>query len=95
MRVIKTKIVNVKINNNIKIIFIMTLTIFTILIILPFIFLEKDESFKNIFSVNSSSVAKESAITFPISGKVKLYRKSENKVEEMNLEDYIMGGSSK
>lgn len=34
---------------------------------------------------------KSSKITFPSNGKVKLYHRSEDRVEEIDLEEYVMG----
>jgi len=85
------KTTNIKINSSIKIIAIMTLIIFTILIILPLIFLKVGKESINIFNLNNENIVKSSEITFPINGKVKLYHKEEDSVEELDLEEYIMG----
>jgi len=85
------KTTNIKINSSIKIIAIMTLIIFTILIILPLIFLKVGKESINIFNLNNENIVKSSEITFPINGKVKLYHKEEDRVEELDLEEYIMG----
>ena len=91
MRVINMKIKNIKINSSMKIIAIMTLVIFTILIILPLIFLRVDKESINVFNLNNENIVKSTEILFPINGKVKLYHKEEDKVEELDLEDYIIG----
>ena len=91
MKIINMKTTNIKINSSIKIIAIMTLIIFTILIILPLIFLRVGKESINIFNLNNENIVKNSKITFPINGKVKLYHKEEDKVEELDLEEYIMG----
>ena len=91
MRVINMKIKNVKINSSIKIIAIMTLIIFTILITLPLIFLRVGKESINVFNLNNENIVKSLEITFPINGKVKLYHKEEDNVEELDLEEYIMG----
>ena len=91
MKIINMKTTNIKINSSIKVIAIMTLIIFTILIILPIIFLRVGKESINVFNLNNKNIVKSSEITFPINGKVKLYRKEENKVEELDLEEYIMG----
>ena len=85
------KTTNIKINSSIKIIAIMTLIIFTILIILPLIFLKVGKESINIFNLNNENIVKSSEITFHINGKVKLYHKEEDNVEELDLEEYIMG----
>lgn len=69
----------------------MTLIIFTILIILPLIFLRGDRNSINVFNLNNKNIVNSSKIIFPINGKVKLYHKQEDKVEELDLEEYIMG----
>lgn len=91
MRIINVKNIGVKFNNNIKIIAIMTVIIFTILIIMPLIFLKTGKDNNNSFNLNNENIVKNSGITFPIDGKVKLYRKEQDKVEELDLEEYIMG----
>ena len=91
MKIINMKTTNIKINSSIKIIIIMTLIIFTILIILPLIFLRVGKESINVFNLNNENIVKSSEITFPINGKVKLYHKEEDSVEELDLEEYIMG----
>lgn len=91
MKIISIRNTNIKINSNIKIIAIMTLIIFATLIVLPLMFLGKNNENFNIFNLDNKNIVKNSQITFPVNGKVKLYRKSEDKVEEIELEEYIMG----
>lgn len=91
MKIINMKATNIKINSNIKIIAIMTLIIFTILIILPLIVLRVGKDSINVFNLNNENIIKGSEIIFPINGKVKLYHKEEDNVEELDLEEYIMG----
>ncbi len=91
IKMIKIKATNMKINSNVKIIGIMTLIIFVMLIALPIIFLGEDKGINNIFKLNNSDMVKNSSLIFPANGKVKLYRKSENKVVDIDLEEYIMG----
>ena len=91
MKIINMKTTNIKINSSIKIIVIMTLIIFTILIILPLIFLRVGKESINVFNLNNENIVKSSEIIFPINGKVKLYHKEEDRVEELDLEEYIMG----
>ena len=85
------KITNIKIDSSIKIITIMTLIVFAILIVLPSIFLRVSKESINVFNLNNKNIVNSSEITFPISGKVKIYRKKEDKIEELDLEEYIMG----
>lgn len=91
MKIINIKPTNIKINSSIKIIAIMTLIIFTILIILPLIFLRVGKESISVFNLNNENIVKSSKIIFPINGKVKLYHKEDDKVEELDLEEYIMG----
>ena len=91
MKIINMKTTNIKFNSSIKIIAIMTLIIFTILIVLPLIFLRVGKESVNVFNLNNKNIVKSSEIIFPINGKVKLYHKEEDKVEELDLEEYIMG----
>lgn len=76
---------------NIKIIVSMTLIIIILLIVLPLMFLGMGRDSVDAFNLSNENITKNSQIAFPINGKVKLYHKSEDKVEEINLEDYIMG----
>lgn len=88
------KIINqirIRLGINAKIIIIMTLIIFAVLIILPLIILRGDEYSIGKFSLNNDNIVKNSKITFPSNGKVKLYHKKDGVVEELDLEDYIMG----
>lgn len=91
MKIINAKNIGIKFNNNIKIIAIITLIIFTILIVMPLIFLKTGKDSTNAFNLDNDNIVKNSGIIFPINGKVKLYHKSEDKVEELDLEEYIMG----
>lgn len=91
MRIINMKITNMKNNSSIKIIAIMTLIILTILIVLPLIFLRASKESIDVFNLNNSNIVKSSEIIFPINGKVKIYHKEEDKIEELDLEEYIMG----
>jgi stage II sporulation protein D len=88
---IKLRKMNIKVNNNIKIITIMTLIIFTILILLPVIFLRTGKESINVFNLNNENIIKASEITFPLNGKIRLYHREKDSVEELDLEDYIMG----
>lgn len=91
MKIINAKNIGIKFNNNIKIIAIMTSIIFTILIVMPLIFLKTGKDSTNAFNLDNENIVKNSGIIFPVNGKVKLYHKSEDKVEELELEEYIMG----
>lgn len=84
------KIVN-RIEKNIRLLIIMTLIIFAVLIILPLIILKGDGFSISKFNLDNKNIVKNSQITFPVNGKVKLYHKKNNTVEELDLEDYIMG----
>lgn len=88
---IKLRSLNIRVNDNIKTITIMTLIIFTTLILLPLFFLTEGKQSINVFNLNNENIVKSSEITFPLNGKVRLYHKEEDTVEELNLEDYIMG----
>ena len=91
MKIINIKNLNIRFNSSVKIIVIMTLIIFTILIVLPLVFLRVGKNSVNVFNLNSENIVKSSELTFPINGKVRLYHKEENNVEELDLEEYIMG----
>lgn len=92
MRRIDIKKINLKSGKDIKLVGIMTLFICALLIISPLIFLGIGEGHFNPFNLSNDSIVKNSTkITFPVNGKVKLYRKEKNTVEELNLEEYIMG----
>lgn len=91
MMKISLKSINPQIKNNIKYISIMTLIIFSILIILPLTVLSYDEEDINVFNLDSKNIVEDSKTYFPYNGKVKIYIKEENKVEEMDLEEYIIG----
>ncbi len=88
---IKLKGLNIRFNSNVKTIAVMTLIIFIILIILPLIFLNAGKGSLNVFNLSNENVVKSSEITFPTNGKVRLYHRNEDTVEELDLEDYIMG----
>src|SRR5471030_587009 len=91
MKIINVKATNIKFSNNIKIITIMTIIIFTILIILPLVFLNTSKDSLDVFNLNNKNITKSSEIVFPINGKVKLYHKEKDNVEELDLEEYIIG----
>jgi stage II sporulation protein D len=91
MKIINVRIRNIKIDRNMKIIAIMTIIICSILIVLPLIFLGGNKSNIGGFNLSNGAIVKSLGITFPTNGKVKLYRKEQDKVEEIDLEEYIMG----
>jgi stage II sporulation protein D len=91
MKIINVRTINGKLNSNIKMIVIMTLIIFTILIVMPLVFLKTGNEGINVFNLNNENIVKNSGITFPADGKVKLYHRDQDKVEELDLEEYIMG----
>lgn len=89
---IRPKRLNIKSNSNVKTIAIMTLIIFIILIILPLVFLRVGKENISMFNLNDENiVVKSSEVIFPANGKVKLYHTKDNTVEELDLEEYIMG----
>lgn len=88
---LKLKGLNIRFNSNIKTIAIMTLIIFIILITFPLIFLNISKDNINMFNLSAENIVKNSEITFPANGKVRLYHKNEDTVEEIDLEEYIMG----
>lgn len=80
------------INDNIRLILVMTIIIILMIILLPLVFLDKGvSSNSNKFELNNNNIIRSSAIEFPKDGKVKLYNSESNKVEEIDLEEYIMG----
>lgn len=87
----KLRRINIRVSENMKIIIIITIIIFTLLILLPVIFLSTGKESINVFNLNNENIIKSSEITFPLNGKVRLYHKEEDAVEELDLEDYIMG----
>lgn len=91
MKIINVRIRSIKIDRNMKIIAIMTIIICSILIVLPLIFLGGNKSNIGGFNLSNGAIVKSLGITFPTNGKVKLYRKEQDKVEEIDLEEYIMG----
>lgn len=92
MKIVPIKKIKFKIHKDIRIIITMTLFIFAVLIILPLTFLEVARDKINPFDLNNDNIVKKSSdITFPLDGKVKLYNKEKDTVEEIDLEDYIMG----
>lgn len=87
----KLRRISIRVSDNMKIITIITIIIFTLLILLPIVFLRTGKESINVFNLNSENIVTSSEITFPINGKVRLYHKEEDTVEELDLEDYIMG----
>lgn len=91
MKIINMRTRNIKIDSNMKIIALITIVIFLVLIILPLILLRESKGNIGIFNLSNKDIVRSSGITFPTNGKVKLYRKAEDKVEEIDLEKYVMG----
>ena len=92
MNIFKRKKLNFKLDKDIGIISVITLFIFAILIIAPLIFLDADVANINPFNISNDNIVKKSnEIIFPLDGKVKLYHREKDTVEEINLEEYIMG----
>ena len=64
------------------------------MILLPVIFLHDNSDSSNslsVFNLNDENIVKASGLSFPIDGKVKLYRRERNIVEELDMEEYIKG----
>jgi len=91
MNIINRKTTRIKFDSSVKIITIMTLIIFAVLIILPFIFFRVGGESISAFNLNNENIVKSSEITFPVDGKVKLYHKDRDSVEKLDLEEYIIG----
>lgn len=87
MKKIKLKIYTEAIN-----IIIMTIVIVLVLCILPVLFLKNDTK-AELFDIDLNNITKDkkAAIEFPEDGKVNLYLKEENKVVQLDLEEYITG----
>ncbi|WP_243159413.1 stage II sporulation protein D [Clostridium sp. SM-530-WT-3G] len=86
------KKIKLKINADILNIVVVTVVIVLILCILPILFLDNSNKI-NIFNIQLDDIKKseDKNIEFPSDGKVKVYIKEENKVIELDLEDYITG----
>lgn len=78
-----------KINKDVKLVASTTLIIVVVLILFPIVFLNFDFNKFTPFNINDSIIKKSTEVELSKDKKVKLYRKSENKVYELNLEDYI------
>ena len=78
-----------KINKDVKLIVLTTLIIVLVLILFPIAFLKLDFNKFKPFNINDSVIKKSTELELPKNKKVKLYRKSENKVYELDLEEYI------
>lgn len=92
MKIVPIKKIKFQIHKDIRIIITMTLFIFAVLIITPLAFLEASGDKTNSFNISDDNIVKKSnEITFPLDGKVKLYHREKDIVEEINLEEYIMG----
>ena len=94
MKVIKEKRNTLKINRNVKSVIIMTFLIIFIMILLPIIFLDDNSSRSSElseFNLKDTNIVKNLGLSFPSNGKVKVYRREKNVVEELDLEEYIKG----
>lgn len=85
---------NIKLNINTDVLNIVVVTIVIIftLCVLPILFLKSDKEM-TMFNIELNDIKKseEKGVEFPIDGKVKVYIKEENKLVELDLEDYITG----
>ena len=95
MRIVNEKGKKLRINGSLKSVVIMTFIILIIMIALPIIFLKESRNTSNMsssgFKLNDENIVKSSGLFFPEGGKVKLYRREKNTVEELDLEEYIKG----
>ena len=94
MKIIKENRSKLKINANLKSIMIMTLLIISMMALLPIIFLGDNSDSGNSlseFKLNDNNIVENSGVSFPADGKVKVYRREKNIVEELDLEEYIKG----
>ena len=92
MKIIKENRSKLKINANLKSIMIMTLLIISMMALLPIIFLGDNSDSGNSlseFKLNDNNIVENSGVSFPADGKVKVYRREKNVVEELDLEEYI------
>lgn len=95
------KHIRLRIDNSVIMIISASITIIILLIVLSVVFLSPSSGETNVKSNDdaelniddSSNIVsnKGSSKEFPVNGKVKLYRKEKNKVEELSIDDYIMG----
>ena len=92
MKIINENNNKIMININLKFIILMTLTIIIIMILLPILFLNnKSDTDILKFKLNENNIVKNSGLLFPNDGKVKVYRREKDTVEELDLEEYIKG----
>lgn len=92
MNKIKIKKLNVKLDKDVRLITNMTLFIFVVLIISPLALLGIGGDKINPFDISSNNIVKRSEdIIFPLDGKIKLYNRDKDILEEIDLEEYIMG----
>ena len=86
------KKIKLKINTEVINIIIITIVIVLVLCILPVLFLKSDTK-AVLFDIGLNDITKDkkAAIEFPKDGKVNLYLKEENKVVQLDLEEYITG----
>lgn len=84
----------IKINSSYKMIAYSTIIVILLMIALPVLFLEYDSDSKkvNFFNVEDSNViSNKGKIVFHKDDKVKLYNEKKDKIEEIDLEEYITG----
>ena len=95
MRIVNEGFKRFKINELLKITFIMTFIILFIMISLPIMFLNSNKSDNNMsssgFKLNDSTVIKNSGLSVMNNEKVRIYRRDKNTVEDLDLEEYIKG----
>lgn len=95
MRIVNEGFKRFKINELLKITFIMTFIILFIMISLPIMFLNSNKSDNNMsssgFKLNDSTVIKNSGLSVMNNEKVSIYRRDKNTVEDLDLEEYIKG----
>lgn len=82
---------NNKFNKDIKLIILITLITLVMLILSPIVFLKSDFNIFKPFEINNSIVKETYKIELPKNKKVKLYRKDKDKLDEIDIEEYIIG----
>ncbi|AOR22611.1 stage II sporulation protein D [Clostridium taeniosporum] len=80
-----------KINKDIRLTILVTIIIFVILLLSPVFFLNHNFNIFKPFNIGKSMVNKTFKIELPKDKKVKLYRKDKNRVDEIDIEEYIIG----
>lgn len=80
-----------RINKDTKLTIIITIIIIVTLVVSPIIFINTDFKIFKPFNIDNSIVKESSKLEIPKNKKVKLYRKDKDKVEEIDIEEYIIG----